>query len=72
MTQTYDPYRLVDDVCTLLERQGLVPERQDQAGDRFVGACMLLRSLGVEPLMQPENALDLDGHHRYNTRVHGD
>ena len=73
MTQTYDPYRLIEDVRTLLADRGLTPESvEGAAGNRLAGASMLLRGLGMEPLMAPEDALDLDGHRSYNSRVHGD
>ena len=60
--ETYDPYKLVADVRGLLESRGVSTEDvEGMAGDRLAGASMLLRSLGVEPLMAPEDALDLDG-----------
>ena len=73
MTQTYDPYKLIEDVRALLADRGLTPDCiEGMAGDRLAGASTLLRGLGVEPLMAPEDALDLDGHRSYNARIHGD
>ncbi|WP_410677240.1 hypothetical protein [Amycolatopsis sp. cmx-4-68] len=56
----YDPYRLIDDVETLLVTHGLAPSRVPGRGDdRLAGASRLLRGLGLEPRMAPEDALDL-------------
>jgi hypothetical protein len=71
--QTYDPYRLIDDVEGLLIQRGYSPERlEGHAGDRVSGASQLLRGLGLEPLMTQGDGLDLDGNARYFTQVHRD
>jgi hypothetical protein len=71
--QSYDPYRLIDDVQGLLIQRGFQPERlEGHAGDRVAGASQLLRGLGLEPLMQQGDSFDLDGNTRYSTRVHSD
>jgi len=71
--ETYDPYRLISEVVAMLTLSGLKPERlEGHAGDRLAGAGPLLRGLGIEPMMRPEDALDLDGHRAYNRRIHGD
>ncbi|MEU0796692.1 hypothetical protein ABZ342_42075 [Amycolatopsis sp. NPDC005961] len=55
-----DPYRLIDDVETLLTERGFSPERvPGRGGDRLAGASRLLRGFGLEPRMAPEDALDL-------------
>ncbi|MEU8639714.1 hypothetical protein AB0C38_46615 [Amycolatopsis sp. NPDC048633] len=55
-----DPYRLIDDVETLLTERGLAPSRvPGRGGDRLAGASRLLRGFGLEPRMAPEDALDL-------------
>ncbi len=72
--QSYDPYKLVRDVEALLVEQGLWPHHvqlDDQPGARVVGASLLLRGLGIEPLMSHEDAVD-ENHSAYNRRVHGD
>ncbi|MEV7094776.1 hypothetical protein AB0M80_18260 [Amycolatopsis sp. NPDC051045] len=56
----YDPYRLIDDVESLLAERGFAPERvPGRGGDRLAGAGRLLRGFGLEPRMAPEDALDL-------------
>jgi hypothetical protein len=71
--QTYDPYRLIDEIVAHLVEKGLTPER-DSAGsrERMVAACALLTNLGIEPRLAPEDTPDLDGHMDYNRRIHGD
>jgi hypothetical protein len=57
----YDPYRLIDDVESLLTRRGLTPARlPGRGGDRLAGASRLLRGFGLEPRLAPEDAFDLD------------
>ncbi|HEY3468275.1 MAG TPA: hypothetical protein VGL47_24315 [Amycolatopsis sp.] len=57
----YDPYRLIDDVESLLVSRGLEPSRvPGRGGDRLAGASRLLRGFGLEPRLAPEDALDLD------------
>ncbi|RSM35826.1 hypothetical protein DMA12_42750 [Amycolatopsis balhimycina DSM 5908] len=57
----YDPYRLIDDVESLLVSHGLTPSRvPGRGGDRLAGAGRLLRGFGLEPRMAPEDAFDLD------------
>ncbi|MDX3195380.1 hypothetical protein PV458_43865 [Streptomyces sp. MN03-5084-2B] len=56
----YDPYRLIDDVESLLVAHGLAPSRvPGRGGDRLAGAGRLLRGFGLEPRMAPEDAFDL-------------
>ncbi|MEU4250851.1 hypothetical protein AB0F15_25940 [Amycolatopsis sp. NPDC026612] len=56
----YDPYRLIDDVESLLASHGLTPSRlPGRGGDRLAGAGRLLRGFGLEPRMAPEAAFDL-------------
>ncbi|GLY42686.1 hypothetical protein Amsp01_087090 [Amycolatopsis sp. NBRC 101858] len=55
-----DPYRLIDDVETLLTERGLSPTRvPGRGGDRLAGASRLLRGFGLEPRMAPEDAFDV-------------
>lgn len=55
--QSYDPYHLINDVQELLRSHGLEPHvAPGNAGEALGGAGMLLRSLGVEPLMDPVDA----------------
>lgn len=72
--QNYDPYMLVDDVIALLREHGLEPARVDieQPAARITGASLLLRGLGIAPRRRLEDAVDLDGHTNYQTRIHGD
>jgi hypothetical protein len=71
--QSYDPYRLIDDVEGLLIQRGYRPERlEGHAGERVSGASQLLRGLGLEPFMNQGEALDLDGNARYSARAHRD
>jgi hypothetical protein len=73
MPERYDPYRLIDDVESLLRQRGFDPARvAGQAEDRVVGASRLLRGLGLEPLRALEDAVDLDGHAAFQHRLHGD
>jgi hypothetical protein len=73
-SQSYDPHRLINDVIELLEQRGLTPERVDieTPGARVLGASLLLRGLGIDPLATPEDALNTNGHLAYNRRIHGD
>lgn len=55
---SHDPYHLINDVTELLRSQGLNPEvARGDAGEALGGAGMLLRALGVEPLMDPIDSL---------------
>ena len=55
--QTYDPYRLIEDVAQLLRDRGLDPViAKGRAGDALGGAGMLLRAFGVAPLMGAADA----------------
>ncbi|WP_439378042.1 hypothetical protein [Amycolatopsis lexingtonensis] len=56
----FDPYRLIDEVETLLVSHGLAPSRiPGRGGDRLAGASRLLRGFGLQPRMAPEDAFDL-------------
>lgn len=56
----YDPYRLIDDVESLLVSHGLTPSRVPGCGgDRLAGASRLLRGFGLDPRMAPEDAFGL-------------
>jgi hypothetical protein len=69
----YDPYRLIDDVESLLAERGFTPERlPGRGGDRLAGASRLLRGFGVEPRVSPEDGLDLNGHVPYQARINQD
>lgn len=70
-SQTYDPFKLLNDVQEALRSQGLEPQPVDGV-DRLTLARNLLRGYGIEPAVQPESVLDLDGHASYNRRIHGD
>ncbi|NBH03848.1 hypothetical protein [Amycolatopsis sp. SID8362] len=53
----FDPYRLIDEVETLLVSHGLAPSRiPGRGGDRLAGASRLLRGFGLEPRLSPEDA----------------
>lgn len=63
--QSYDPYKLIDEVTALLRDRGLSPEQpKGGAGEALGGAGQLLRALGVEPLMDP-----VDSFQRTSSRV---
>jgi hypothetical protein len=66
--QSYDPFKLLGDLKGLLQERGLQPEPVDGV-DRVRLASDLLRAYGIEPAVQPESVLDLDGHERYNRRL---
>jgi hypothetical protein len=73
--KAYDPYKLVLDVVALLEDRGLAPISPEGGSTRVeaeTAASQLLRAIGIMPGMAPEDALDLDGGARYNSRLHGD
>lgn len=56
--QSYDPYKLIDEVTALLRDRGLSPALPSgNAGKALGGAGTLLRALGVEPLMDPVDSL---------------
>ena len=67
----YDPFKLLGDVQELLRAKGLTPQPVDGV-DRVSLARNLLHAYGIEPVVQPESVLDLDGHASYNRRIHGD
>lgn len=67
----YDPYKLLADIQEVLRSKGLDPQPVDGV-DRLSLARNLLEGYGIESVVQPESVLDLDGHARYNRRVHGD
>ena len=69
--QNYDPYKLLADIQEVLRSKGLDPQPVDGV-DRLSLARNLLEGYGIESVVQPESVLDLDGHARYNRRVHGD
>lgn len=70
---SFDPRRLTTEVARLLEEHGVGVNRDAGASaDRIAGAGMLLRGLGVEPLAEPQDVLDLDGGRRYDSRMHSD
>jgi hypothetical protein len=55
--QIYNPYRLIEEVTELLRDRGLDPYiAPGNAGDALGGAGMLLRALGIAPLMEAEEA----------------
>jgi hypothetical protein len=60
--QSYDPYKLIDEVTALLRDRGLSPELpQGSASEALGGAGKLLRALGVEPLMDPVESFRRSG-----------
>lgn len=69
----YNRDQLITDVAEMLRDRGLspdlTPERQAQ---RQQAACDLLAGLSVMPTLSPIAGLDLDGHSRYQNRLHGD
>lgn len=73
---TWDSYprdQLIADIAEMLLARGIhfefPPERTTE---RRRAATALLSSMSVIPTLSPEDALDLDGHARYNRIVHGD
>jgi len=69
--QNYDPFKLLNDLQEILRAKGLDPQPVDGV-DRVTLAKKLLQGYGIEVAVQPESVLDLDGHARYNRRIHGD
>ena len=69
--QNYDPFKLLQDVQEVLRQKGLDPQPVD-GFDRVTLATKLLKGYGIEPIVQPESVLDLDGHARYHRRMEGD
>ena len=66
--QSYDPYKLIDEVTALLRDRGFTPElAAGDAGQALGGAGQLLRALGVEPLMNY-----VDSFERVSSRVWSD
>jgi hypothetical protein len=58
--QTYDPYRLIEEVAALLRDRSLDPDvAKGHAGDALGGAGMLLRAFGIAPLMDSVDAYKL-------------
>lgn len=71
--QHYSAKQLIEDVVELLKDKGLEPQRDPELRwDRSIGASQLLRGLGIVDLVEPKEALDLDGHLGYVRRTHGD
>lgn len=71
---SYDPGKLLADVIALLEDRGVspvAPEGRARVEAETI-ASQLLRSLSLMPAMAPEDALDLDGGVRYDSRLHND
>jgi hypothetical protein len=57
-TQSYDPYKLIDEVTELLRSRGLEPQLPPEAmGEALGGVGKLLRALGIAPLMDPVDSL---------------
>lgn len=55
--QIYNPYRLIEEVTELLRDRGLDPYvAEGRGGDALGGAGMLLRALGIAPLMEADDA----------------
>jgi hypothetical protein len=72
---SYDPTKLIHDVVALLEDRGLTPQinmEREVLRETETAAHVLLRGLGIMPGIAPEDALDLDGGARYNSKIHGD
>jgi hypothetical protein len=60
--QSYDPYKLIDEVTELLRERGLSPAiPPGSAGEALGGAGMLLRALGVQPLMDAFDSFERTG-----------
>lgn len=72
----YDPLELTHEVYRLLLDKGVPVERTGDLDAAVEGAGMILRYLGLEPVVpartQEYRRLDHDGHLAYNRRVHGD
>lgn len=69
----YDRDQLITDVAEMLREQGLSPELSpDSLAQRQKAAYDLLAGLAVMPTLSPVAGLDLDGHGRYQHRLHGD
>ena len=69
----YDPYKLIEDVQTLLRDRGLSPHLVDSMSqDVVTAASVLLRGFGIDPRRAPEDQLNLDGGAAYDSRMHGD
>lgn len=63
--QSYDPYRLIDEVVDLLRASGIDAKTlHGRGGEALAGAGQLLRALGVEALMDP-----VDSFNRTSSRV---
>lgn len=66
--QSYDPYKLIDEVTDLLRARGLSPElREGGTGEALGGTGQLLRALGVEPLVDA-----VDSFARSSSRIWSD
>lgn len=62
---SYNPYKLIDEIVDLLRSNGVDANSQPgHVSEAVAGTGQLLRSLGVEPLMDP-----LDSFERTNSRV---
>jgi len=64
----YDPLKLLNEVRGLLAEHGLNPQPVE-GFNRLTLASDLLRSYSIEPEVQAESVLDLDGHERYHKRM---
>lgn len=63
--QSYDPYKLINEVAALLRDYGLSAElSSSSASEALGGAGKLLRAFGIEPLIDP-----VESFHRVNSRV---
>lgn len=72
----YDPLQLTHEVYRLLLDKGFPVERIGDLNAAVEGAGMILRYLGLEPVIpaasQEYRRMDHDGHLAYNRRVHQD
>jgi hypothetical protein len=56
---SYDPYQLISDVTELLAERGIAAAtRPGELGEALGGAGMLLRALGVAPMIDSATALE--------------
>jgi hypothetical protein len=70
---SYPRDQFIADVVNMLAAKGIEVDLLNASdGARQKAASALLSSLSIVPTLWPEDALDLDGHARYNRLVHGD